>query len=157
MNPFSFIVSFIKIQRHQCQIMFYFKLQMLTLIALGSWTMLFNPIRVEGGCFSPHFFQMAISPWKGVWRSKILCLFLIHYELSENPKTFLFLFWGDLEGAGWFSTPPPLSSNIQEPISNRVNGCGEWAVLETTAFLTHSSFCFLLIYWNWFVLPNKLA
>ena len=26
------------------------------------------------------------------------------------------MFWGDLEGAGWFSTPP-LSSNIQEPRS----------------------------------------
>ena len=59
---------------------------------------------------------------KGVWRSQISWLFLIHYELSENQKNFFWfftVFWGDLEGAGWFS-PPPLSSNIQEARPIRV-------------------------------------
>ena len=44
-------------------------------------------LMVEGGWLCPHFFQMVISPWKkGVWRSQILWLFLIHYELAENQK-----------------------------------------------------------------------
>ena len=83
-----------------------------------------NPIRAGGlnqpALFSDSYFFMK----KGVWRSKILWLFLIHYELSENQKKFFWfftVFWGDLEGAGWFS-PPPLSSNIQEPRSIRVKG-----------------------------------
>ena len=44
---------------------------------------------------------------KGVWRSKISWLFLIHHELSENQKKIWFftVFWGDLEGAGWFRPP----------------------------------------------------
>ena len=59
----------------------------------------------------------------GYFSIKISWLFLIHYELSENPIFFLFftVFWGDLEGAGWFSPPPCPQSNIQEPRSIRVN------------------------------------
>ena len=85
---------------------------------------LFNPIRLGGGLNQPALFSDGyFSMKKGVWRSKISWLFLIHYELSENQKKFFWfftVFWGDLEGAGWFS-PPPLSSNIQEPRSIRVN------------------------------------
>ena len=69
--------------------------------------------------FSDGYFSMK----KGVWMYKFLWLFLINYELSENQnKIFWFFteFWGDLEAAGWFS-PPPLSSNIHEPRSIRVN------------------------------------
>ena len=38
------------------------------------------------------------------------------WTFRKSKKNFWFftVFWGDLEGAGWFS-PPPLSSNIQEP------------------------------------------
>ena len=39
---------------------------------------------------------------KGVWRTQISWLFLIHYELSENQKYFFgffTVFWCDLEGA----------------------------------------------------------
>ena len=55
--------------------------------------LVFNPIRAGGGWISPPFFQMAISPWqKGVWRSKISWLFLIHYELSEKQKKFFRFF-----------------------------------------------------------------
>ena len=82
----------------------------------------FNPIWVGGlnqpALFSDGYFSMK----KGVWRSQISWLFLIHYELSEKQKKifwFFTVFWGDLEGAGWFS-PPPLSSNIQEPHPIRV-------------------------------------
>ena len=83
----------------------------LTLLGLGG---LKQPV-----LFSDGYFSMK----KGVWRSQISWLFLIHYELSENQKIFFWfftVFWGDLEGAGWFS-PPPLSSNIQKPRSIRVN------------------------------------
>ena len=76
---------------------------------------------------------------KGVWRSKISWLFLIHYELSENQIKFFWfftVFWGDLEGAGWFS-PPPLSSNIQKPRPIRVKHLSQW------------SECRILSYWSW--------
>ena len=47
----------------------------------------FNPIRVGGGLNQPALFSnVHFSMKKGVWRSKISWLFLIHYELSENQK-----------------------------------------------------------------------
>ena len=76
------------------------------------WTLIveiilsFNPIRAGGlnqhALFSDGYFSMK----KGVWRSKIWWLFLIHYELSENKKWVFTVFLGDLEGASWFSPPP---------------------------------------------------
>ena len=53
-----------------------------------------------------------------VWRSKISWLFLIHYELSENQKKifwFFTVFWGDLEGAGWFSPSPHSQATSRSP------------------------------------------
>ena len=53
--------------------------------------------------FSDGYFSMK----KGVWKSKISWLFPIHLKLSGNQKKIWFftVFWGDLEGAGWFSPP----------------------------------------------------
>ena len=69
-----------------------------------------------GGLNQPALFSnVHFSMKKGFWRSQISWLFLIHYELSDNQKKifwFFTVFWGDLEGAGWFSTPPQFSSNI---------------------------------------------
>ena len=44
--------------------------------------------------FSDGYFTME----KGVLRSEISWLFLIHYELSEIQKNVFTVFWGDLEG-----------------------------------------------------------
>ena len=58
---------------------------------------------------------------KGVWRSKISWLFLIHYELSENPKIFFLVFHSVLRWSRRCGLiPPTFSSNIQEPRSIRV-------------------------------------
>ena len=85
---------------------------------------LFNPIDEGRGhnvpaLFSDGYFSMK----KGVWRSKISWLFLIHYELSENQKIFFLVFHSVLRWSrrcGLIQPPPPLSSNIQEPRSIRV-------------------------------------
>ena len=65
-----------------------------------------NP-NLREGLYQPAFFSnVHFSKKKGVWRSKISWLFLIHYELSENQKKifwFFTVFWGDLEGVGWIS------------------------------------------------------
>ena len=45
--------------------------------------------------FSGGYFSMK----KGVWRSQISWLFLIHYEISENQKK-IGSFLGNLEGVG---------------------------------------------------------
>ena len=81
----------------------------------------FNPIGAGGHNNVHTLFQMAISPRKkGVWRSQISWLFLIHYELLENQKKFFWfftVFLGDLEGVG---TLCPHSSYIQKPRTIRV-------------------------------------
>ena len=78
----------------------------------------FNPIRAGGGLNQPALFSTVhFSKKKGVWRSQISWLFLIHYELSENQKKifwFFTVFWGDLEGAGWFS-PPRSQATTRSP------------------------------------------
>ena len=58
-----------------------------------------------GALFSDGYFYMK----KGVWRSKISWLFLIHYELSENQKKIVFS-----QCFGVIS-PPLHSSNIRKP------------------------------------------
>ena len=74
---------------------------------------LINPIGAGGGLNQPALFSnVHFSMKKGFWRSQISWLFLIHYELSENQKKnfwFFTVFWGDLEGVGWISHPPPRS------------------------------------------------
>ena len=54
---------------------------------------------------------------KGVWRSQISWLFLIHYELSEKQKKifwFFTVFWGDLEGVGTMC-PPRTQATFKSP------------------------------------------
>ena len=78
-----------------------------------------NPNRAGEGLNQPALFSNGyFSMKKGVWRSKISWLFLIHYELSENQKKFFWfftVFWGDLEGAGWFSPPPCSQATSRSP------------------------------------------
>ena len=48
------------------------------------------------------------------FQTAILWFILIHYKLSENKKTGLFLvFWDYLEGAGTFTPPPPLKQHLE--------------------------------------------
>ena len=48
----------------------------------------FNPKRA-GGLNQPALFSIVhFSMRKGVWKSQMLILFLIHYELSENQNLF---------------------------------------------------------------------
>ena len=77
-----------------------------------------NPIRVGGGLNQPALFSDGyFSMKKGVWRSQISWLFLIHYELSEKQKKI----FGFSQCFGVIQPPPPpLSSNIQEPCPIRV-------------------------------------
>ena len=68
----------------------------------------------QSALFSDGYFSIK----KGVWRSQISWLFLIHYELSEKQKKFFWfftVFWGDLEGAGWFSPPPCTQATSRSP------------------------------------------
>ena len=61
--------------------------------------------------FSDGYFSMR----KGVWRSQNSWLFLIHYELLENPKKWIFCSDFRLSRMCGRNQPSPHSSNIQKP------------------------------------------
>ena len=79
-----------------------------------------NPNGGGGGLIAPALFQTAISPWKKGSGGPKSRDFLIHYELSENPKKCSFH-----SVLGWFRRcrhiVPPHSSYIQKPRTIRVN------------------------------------
>ena len=69
----------------------------------------FNRIRAGGALFSNVHFSMK----KGVYMSQILCLFLIHYELSENKK-------GVFHSDSWWSKSSRLNQLPHNQLTFRV-------------------------------------
>ena len=102
-NKFDFISHITRVNRHPL----YWK----------------HPFILLSGCLSGGgaessrtFSNIHFSIKKGVCRSQISWLFLIHYELLENKKKILvFHSVGDLEGAGWFSPPPRPPATPRRP------------------------------------------
>ena len=90
-----------------------------------------NPIRAGGGLNHPALFSDGyFSIRKGVWRSKISWLFLIHYELSEIQKKMFYHIDFGFSGRCRHNQSLPHSSNIQKPIKQKILTLIGWHWLQ---------------------------
>ena len=111
------------VQKHEIKFVISFRTKNWSIqYVLSLKTRIFNPIGA-GGTMFPTFFKRLFLHEKRVLDVPNFLTFpnsLWTFRKSKKIIWFFTMFWGDLEGVGWFSPPPLLPSNIQEPRSIRV-------------------------------------
>ena len=102
----------------------------------------------------PHFFQKVISPWKkGVWKSEISWLFLIHYKLLENQKIgFFTVFWGDVQGV-YTLCPPCTQATFKRPAPLGLNGISLFMDMSKIKQVNFGTPC---IFWTMYVWDQSM-